>query len=86
MGESLPTAGISSVIGRLRAHFLQPTFDGACVSVKSTTERVRALRKRRREAGLVRVEAWVRPQHVDGVKSFLARLEKRVLPSRSFTR
>ena len=55
-------------------------------SMKSTTERVRALRERRKAEGLVRVEAWVRPQHVDAVKSFLARLEKRVLPSRNFTR
>ena len=43
---------------------------------KSPAERKQAERERRREAGLVRVEAWVRPDLVPLLRRYIARLSK----------
>lgn len=43
---------------------------------QSSAPRVQAHRERRREAGLVRVEAWVRPELVPLVRRYIARLSK----------
>ena len=43
---------------------------------KPVAARVAALRERRTAAGLVRLELWVRPEHVERVKQYVARLMK----------
>lgn len=39
-------------------------------------ERKKAERQRKRSAGLVPLEVWVRPEHKDAVVKFVARLQK----------
>lgn len=41
---------------------------------KSATERKRAERERRKALGLVRVEGWIKPEHVARARKFLAKL------------
>jgi hypothetical protein len=38
-------------------------------------ERKAAERQRRKEAGLVRVEVWVKPEHVASIRHYAARLQ-----------
>jgi hypothetical protein len=43
-------------------------------SMKTSTDRVNALRKRRRDAGLVKVEVWVKPTDKDKIKQLESHL------------
>lgn len=43
---------------------------------KTTTERVRALRQRRKAEGLVRVEVWLRPEQLPLLHRWYSRLQK----------
>ena len=45
--------------------------------MKSTSERMAAMRAKRRAAGLKAYEFWLRPEHVEKVKRFIERLVKR---------
>lgn len=47
---------------------------------KSTAERVRALRKRRKAEGLVRVEVWLLPEHLPLLHRWYAKLSKKAQP------
>ncbi len=38
-------------------------------------QRKAAERQRRKDAGLVRVEAWLRPEEIAALKAFIAKLE-----------
>lgn len=54
-------------------------FEGGMLSTDSNTDRTAADRKRRqrqrlREAGFVPMEVWVRPEHREQVKRYLAKL------------
>jgi hypothetical protein len=42
----------------------------------TTTERVAALRQRRKAAGLIRVEFYVTPDHAIRVKKYVSKLTK----------
>lgn len=48
----------------------------ATEGARSPAARVQAHRERRRDAGLVRVEAWVRPALVPLLRRYIARLSK----------
>lgn len=43
---------------------------------KNTAERVQALRQRRQELGLVRVELWAHESDAERLKKYAARLQK----------
>lgn len=45
--------------------------------MKTGAQRMAAQRARRKESGLQRFEFWLRPEHVEAVKRFIARLAKR---------
>jgi hypothetical protein len=46
---------------------------------KTTSERMSALRKRRKEAGLTRLELWARPEAHESIKAFAAKLQRKKL-------
>jgi len=43
-------------------------------SPKKSAPRVAALRERRAAAGFIRLELWVRPEHVERIKRYAARV------------
>ena len=48
-------------------------------------ERKAAERQRRKDAGLVRCEVWVKPEHVAAVKQYAERLQVVALPKDTTT-
>ncbi len=49
---------------------------GDPLGAKTTGERQKALKERRKAEGLVRLELWVRPENRDAVKKFATKLMK----------
>ncbi len=47
------------------------------MTAKPATERMAALRKRRQEEGLTRLELWVHPDDHDAVKEAAAKLQRK---------
>lgn len=53
---------------------------------KPSAPRVAALRQRRAEAGLVRVELWATPEHAEKIKRYAQRLASRPAISSAVSR
>jgi hypothetical protein len=43
---------------------------------KPSSQRVQALRDRRRAAGLIKIERWVKPEWIQAIDEFIKKLEK----------